>query len=173
MHLSQWFSSGKVKCWKDVISKDKHQTVFKGSLFPLAVHSHFLPCTEVLVGLPVNRYSSSPDRKLTHDKMHQFSARWVRWISSQGSTECCSWQRCGALWTGAGEERRPWAKCSSCLWKCTVKQQVNPTLLTVILLQALSCTSVATITLKCWHTLCARLMLLLCTALNQFATLRN
>ena len=131
--------------------------LFSASLSPSGCTLPFLPCTEALGGLPVNRYSLLLDRKLTHDKMHQFSARWVRWTSSQGLAESCSWHRRGVLWTGAGEERQLWAKCSSCLWKNTVKQQVSPTLLLiVILLQVLSMTKlhfVATMTLKHWHTL--------------------
>lgn len=57
-----------------------------------AAHSYFLLCTVwlcfltltvAILGPPVNGCSSLPERKLTHSKMHKFSARRVRWISSQ------------------------------------------------------------------------------------------
>lgn len=186
--MSQWFSSEKVKYWKDVISKYKYQAVLKGSLSPsrcilpfLSLHrdTYWIPSDWYILNWTCEhneRICSWPGRKLTHDKMHQFFARWVQWISSQGSAEHCSWHGHGALWARAREERRPQAKCSSCLWKHTKKQQVSLTrLLPVFSLQALSHTSMATMTLKHWDIfrVCQAHTTALYCPESQFATLRN
>lgn len=44
----------------------------------LALWQCFLTLTVAILGPPVNGCSSLPERKLTHSKMHQFSARRVR-----------------------------------------------------------------------------------------------
>lgn len=193
--MSQWFLSEKVKYGRDIISKYKYQTVLKVSLSPSSCTLPLLSLHWDTCWIPRDRHilnwtyehnehihiCSLPGRKLTHDNMHQFFARWVQWMISQGSAELCSWHRHGALWARAGEERRLKAKGSSCLYqriykKYTKKQQVSlPLLLPVFSLQALSHISVATTTLKHRDTfgMCQAHTTALYCPESQFAALRN
>lgn len=100
MHMPQWFSSRKVKCQKNIISKDK-QIVFKGPGSPQCAPSHFLPHTEAPLGLPSEDIQFIDWQKTALWKNASIfcNPREVNYLIDVH-------QVLQTLWTGAGEERQ-------------------------------------------------------------------
>lgn len=155
MHMPQWFSSGKVKILEEY--HFRRQTLDSSQRFPSPLWLH-TPTSHLALRHLLDSQWTGTAHCLTENwsmtKCMNFLQGQGGELAHRGPLSAEADTDVGHFGPERGKKRRLPAKCSSRLWKYTVKQHISPTLLlTVILLQALSCISVATMTLKHWHTL--------------------